>query len=120
MRIRLLAAVLLIAGCTIDEGGGIYARARELAADPVSRPITGVCISACTMRLVRDCVTPGALLAFHIPRPDTPRNRLFMSAHFPTEIAIWFIEEPTNAPPRWMMGSEAIRLGATPCATDHG
>jgi len=115
MRIRLLAAVLLIAGCTIDEGGGIYARARELAADPVSRPITGVCISACTMRLERDCVTPGALLAFHIPRPDTPRHRLMMAGHYPPEIALWFVEEPTDADPRWMTGSDAIRMGARAC-----
>jgi len=110
-----IAAVLLIAGCTIDEGGGIYARARELAADPVSRPITGVCISACTLRMKRDCVTPGTLLAFHIPSPDTPRNRLFMADHYPPEIAEWFVGEPTDASPRWMTGTEAIQMGATQC-----
>jgi hypothetical protein len=58
---------------------------------------------------------PGALLAFHIPDPDTPRNRLFMANFYPPDIALWFVEEPTDAAPRWMTGAEAIRMGARAC-----
>jgi hypothetical protein len=108
-----LAALVALSACAYDPGGPVEWRAAELVADPVSRPITGYCASACTMRLGRDCVTPWAHLVLHVPDPDTPHWRAFMAEYYPPDIADLFMSMPSGF--YALTGAEAIRMGATPC-----
>lgn len=113
MTLRTLVLALALSACAYDPGGPVEWRAAELVADPVSRPITGYCASACTMRLKRDCVTPGAHLVLHVPDPDTPHWRGVMAAHYPPEIADLFMSLPSGF--YALTGAEVIQMGARAC-----
>lgn len=111
----LLVLAMLLAGCAYDAGGLVASRADQIAADPVSCPISGYCASSCTMRLIRDCVHPTAHLVFHMPSTDTPHWRAVMARHYPAPIAAWFMTLPHGTGAYAMTGSEAEGLGAQGC-----
>jgi len=116
MRMRLLAAVLLIgsvatasAAVTIsdDPGGQIghyLAKYKALRASGERVVIDGMCASACTMLLGviprnRICVTPRAVLAFHSAWTPTSEGEQISSAgnyylwsNYPPAVRKWIIQ----------------------------
>lgn len=115
-----LIAALLLAGCAYDPGGGINERARYIAHNPAQDVIRGFCASACTMRLKRDCVAPGAVLVFHGPQTDDPerfeRFSRTMASHYGPGLRDWFMDVGRFGQHR-MTGADLLARGwARACA----
>jgi hypothetical protein len=96
-----------------DRGGSVVAYSARAATHTGPLPLD--CQSACTLLLLRGCVTPAHRLTFHLPSVDHPYWRGRMAAHYPPAIAAWFLALPSGDD-RWRMtGAEAIRLGVREC-----
>jgi hypothetical protein len=96
-----------------DPGGSLALYARQ--AKTWDGPLPVDCRSACTMYLLRGCVTPAHRLTFHTPKPDTPFWRGYMAQHYPPAIAAWFEALPVGSHVYKMAGADAIRWGASAC-----
>lgn len=114
-----------------DQGGALRARLAEVqrirARDERVEIRGQVCHSACTLYLgVRDvCVLPATRFGFHGPvYRDRPiaRERFdhwsrAMAAHYPPEIADWFMHTARHVAGGYLVrtGAELIRLGVSRC-----
>ena len=85
----------------IDLGGNIMDRYAEV--QHAQGPIEGICASACTMRLLHDCVMPDAILMFHSSGNEIADR--IMRGTYPFRVKF----------PSVMRGAEAIRRGARKC-----
>jgi len=118
-----ILAVLALSACAYDPGGPVMSRAAQIEADPPGRLEHIVCASACTMRLARDCVGPGATFIFHGPRlrstgepaPRFDHYSRVMADHYPPDLAAWFMEVGRFGPYR-LTGAQVVAMGAMPCA----
>lgn len=116
-----------------DNGGEIGDYLHQLRSNKFWA-IRGACNSACTMRLAKGCVYPGALLGFHSPyvrEKDKPeivarggdvgqivaRSRQDMLRTYPPGIQQWVLQmgalDTTQL--TYLTGAQAIALGARDC-----
>lgn len=118
MNLLALATVIIF-----DVGGSVEGRAAQIAASGYVR-IEGVCMSACTMHLLKGCVTPDAKLMFHgprytvdlpIPRDEFDRTSRIMARHYPPALSSWFMSTGRFGE-YWLSGSTVISLGAESCS----
>jgi len=112
-----------------DMGGSVDARAaqiQQLRATGTPVRIVGTCVSACTMLLAIACVVPRARLGFHGPvtaiglpmtRAEFDRVSAQMAAHYPPQIAAWFMRTGRMMTGDYytITGAELVRMGAREC-----
>ena len=89
----LVLSALLATASPFDGGGNVTAY--EVANFANAAPITGICLSACTMRLsTASCVDRYAELGFHEARSGGVRNDLAtaqVAAHYKPRLRAWFL-----------------------------
>lgn len=113
----------------IDHGGRIADYVASVAASARPIKIDGYCMSACTVKLAKGCVTRRAVLMFHgaydphILNRSGPWDGLsevgndMMMRHYPPRVAAhvrrngWLLSSGFSE----MTGAEAIKLGVPEC-----
>lgn len=117
--------------------GGLYMERldvmNDIALSGKQVEIQGTCASACTLFLGMEnstCIGPRARLGFHgpqierngryhnVPEPDRSRVVGIVANHYPPAFRAWFLENAAHlsGDTAWMNASQAIALGARPCA----
>ena len=98
----------------VDLGGNVWAR---MNAPIDTRPISGVCASACTVRLATaSCIDAEALLGFHQASYDGRRSdlaTLMLTTHYTPALRKWFGEGGQHV--RWLSGRSMAKFGYKVC-----
>lgn len=129
-----IVGVLLLTANIARAGGSPYVRVRDSLGGSVLNTIheihafrgtyylDGACYSACTMRVAKGCVAPGAKLTFHRPSlvgipmwgKAYARTVRAIARHYPDRLRAWYLREGHRTKTT-MTFNELVALGVRPC-----
>ena len=121
MLITILAA-LLASASPFDAGGNVFAYERDNSAN--TAPITGICLSACTMRLsTARCIDRNTQLGFHAARQAgdgvvSALGTAEVATHYKPALRAWFYAGDISRL-RVLRGVQLARFGYRLCPSSQ-